>query len=546
VLDLLVSNPLLLLFLVVAIGFLLGHLRVRGFSLGVSAVLFVGLGFGALDPRLALPEILPTLGLVLFVYSVGVASGPGFFGALRRRGLKVNLLALGVLVVAAAATIVAARWRGMPGAKAAGVLAGATTNTPALAGVMDALARRLPAGDLGRMGPVVGYSIAYPFGVLGSLAAIFVARRLMARRDADEPPPSRSFASTVGETIASGTVLIERDLPALAVLELKHRLALHVVFGRLRRAGEVSTVTDETVLIQGDVVSAVGTPHQLDMAVQALGRRTEEHLEFDREEVDFRRIFVSRGEVVERPLHALALGQNFGAVITRIRRGDIEFIPEEDTELELGDRVRVVAPRAQMEAVSRYLGDSYKALSEVDLVPFGIGVALGLLLGALPLPLWGGASFRLGFAGGPLLVGLVLGKLGRSGPLIWTLPYSAGLTLRQIGVVFFLAGVGTRSGWALVTTIQSGGALPLFLLGAALTALVATLVVAGGWLLKIPSSMLVGVLAGVQTQPADLTFALEQAKNEMPTVGYASVYPMATIAKIVLAQVVLIILERFP
>jgi putative transport protein len=218
----------------------------------------------------------------------------------------------------------------------------------------------------------------------------------------------------------------------------------------------------------------------------------------------------------------------------------VEFVPDESTELELGDRVRVVAPREQMDGVSRFLGDSYKALSEVDLVPFGIGVALGLLLGVVPLPLWGGTSFRLGFAGGPLLVGLVLGKLGRSGPLVWTLPYSAGLTLRQIGVVFFLAGVGTRSGWALVTTVRSGGALPLFLVGLALTVVVTSLlIVLGGRLLRIPSGLLLGMIAGVQTQPADLSFALDQARNEMPTVGYASVYPMATIAKILLAQILL-------
>jgi putative transport protein len=544
VIDLLAEHPLLLLFLVVALGFLAGHVRLGSFRIGVAAVLFVGLAFGALDPRLTLPEVLSTLGLVLFVYSVGVSSGPGFFGALRRRGLKVNLLVLGALLVTAGGAVLLGVLSGIQGPKMTGVFAGATTNTPALAGVLDALAKSKSAGDAARLAPVVGYSIAYPFGVLGSLAAIFLARRLLASREGDAPPPSRTFASTVGETIASTTILVEKELPVVPVLKLKELLDLHVVFGRLRRDGHVSTVTDEMILQGGDVVSAVGAPIRLDAAVHALGRRTEEHLEFDREEVDFRRIFVSRSEVVERPLRSLDLGKNFGAVVTRVRRGDIEFIPEEDTELELGDRVRVVAPRQQMDAVSRYLGDSYKALSEVDLVPFGLGVALGLLLGAVPIPLGGGASFRLGFAGGPLLVGLLLGRLGRTGPIVWSLPYSAGMTLRQLGVVFFLAGVGTRSGWALATTLRSGGALPLFLLGAGLTAAVTLVLVLGGLALKIPSGMLLGVIAGAQTQPADLTFALEQARDEMPTVGYASVYPLATIAKIVLAQAVLLALER--
>lgn len=542
--SLLASNPLLLLFTVAALGFLAGHVRLGGFNLGVAAVLFVGLGFGALDPRLALPEMVQTLGLVLFVYSVGVASGPGFFGSLRRRGLKVNLLVVGVEAATAALTVAGAWALGVKGPVAAGVFAGATTNTPALAGVMDALARSLPPGDAARTMPVVGYSLAYPFGVLGALGAIFFAKKWLSARAIDEAPPSRSFAATVGENIVSDSARVEQELPVCGADELKERLGLHVVFSRLRRGDEVRTVTEDTTLARGDVVSIIGTPFDVESAVRALGSRAAEHLEMDRTEVDFRRIFVSRRDVVEVPLGRLPLGRRFGAVITRIRRGDIEFVPDRDSELELGDRVRVVAPRENMEAVSSYLGDSYKALSEVDLVPFGLGIALGLLLGLVPVPLPGGASFQLGMAGGPLIAGLIFGRVGRTGSLVWTLPYSAGLTLRQLGVVLFLSGVGTRSGWALSTTLRSGGAMVPLLLGAALTgAAMVLLVVVGGRLLKIPSGMLLGVVAGAQTQPADLAFAVE-ISGEMPTVGYTTVYPAATIAKIVLAQAVLLALGR--
>lgn len=544
--TLLATNPLLLLFTVAALGFLAGHVKLGGFNLGVAAVLFVGLGFGALDPRLALPEMVQTLGLVLFVYSVGVASGPGFFGSLRRRGLKLNLLVVGAEAVTAALAVGAAGALGMKGPLAAGVFAGATTNTPALAGVIDALARSAAAGaDPGaKLMPVVGYSLAYPFGVLGALGAIFFAKKWLESRTIDEAPASRSFAPTVGEIIVSDSARVERVLPACGAHELKEQLRIHVVFSRLRRGDEVRTVTDDTELRQGDVVSIIGTPAHVEDAIRALGSRASEHMEMDRTTVDFRRIFVSKRDVVEVPLHDLPLGRRFGAVITRIRRGDIEFVPDDRTELELGDRVRVVAPREKMEAVSAFLGDSYKALSEVDLVPFGLGIALGLLLGIVPFPLWGGASFQLGMAGGPLIVGLILGRLGRTGPLVWTLPYSAGLTLRQFGVVLFLAGVGTRSGWALSTTLRSGGAMVPLLLGSALTAAaMVLLVVVGGRLLKIPSSMLLGVVAGAQTQPADLAFA-NQLAGEMPTVGYTTVYPAATIAKIVLAQVVLLALGR--
>jgi putative transport protein len=221
-------------------------------------------------------------------------------------------------------------------------------------------------------------------------------------------------------------------------------------------------------------------------------------------------------------------------VITRVRRGDIELVPDGRTELELGDRVRVVAPRGRMDAVSSFFGDSYKALGEIDIITFGLGIGLGLLLGVLPI-----SVFRLGLAGGPLIAGLVLGRIGRTGPLVWSLPYSAGLLLRQLGAVLFLAGVGTRSGWAFAHTIGQGGAIWIVLAGAAVTTTAAAVaLLVGSKLLRLRLDVLVGTVAGTQTQPADLAFALEQTRSEAPTLGYSSVYPVATIAKIVLAQVI--------
>jgi putative transport protein len=211
--------------------------------------------------------------------------------------------------------------------------------------------------------------------------------------------------------------------------------------------------------------------------------------------------------------------------------------------LELGDRVRVLTHRERMDAVSGFFGDSYRALSEIDILTFSLGLALGLLLGIVPVPLPGGIVFRLGFAGGPLIMALILGALGRTGPMVWSLPYSANLTLRQIGLVLFLAGVGTRSGYAFVTTFAQGGGILLFAAGAGITCItaLATLWV-GHKLLKIPLSLLIGMLSGLQTQPAVLGFALEQTGNDLPNIGYATVYPIATIAKIFLAQLLLTLL----
>jgi len=241
--------------------------------------------------------------------------------------------------------------------------------------------------------------------------------------------------------------------------------------------------------------------------------------------------------VVERPLSELRLPDRFGALVTRVRRGDVDLLPEGGTVLELGDRVRVLAPRSRMTEVAAFFGDSYRALAEVDVLSFGLGIAAGLMLGMISVPLPHGGSFSLGVAGGPLIAGLFLGAAGRTGPVVWQLPFSANLTLRQIGIVLFLAGVGTRSGWVFARTVTQGGSLSLFLSGAAITMATTLLALAiGRRVLKVRPSVLMGMVAGIQTQPAVLAFANEGVADDGPNAGYAAVYPFATIAKILLAQ----------
>jgi putative transport protein len=308
----------------------------------------------------------------------------------------------------------------------------------------------------------------------------------------------------------------------------------------MRHGGELDLANGWTRFCPGDLVTVVGTVEDLDKVTEYLGEPSDEKLELDRRELDYRRFFVSNVRVAGHRLRDLNLPQQFGAVVTRVRRGDIEFLPHGDTVLELGDRVRVLTHRENMEAVAGFLGDSYKAISEIDILSFSLGLALGLLVGIIPIPLPGGVTLKLGFAGGPLMIALLLGKQERTGPLVWSLPYSANLTLRQIGLVLFLAGVGTRSGYAFVTTFAQGGGILIFLAGAIITCATAVLALTIGYrVFKIPMGLLTGMLAGLQTQPAVLGFALEQADNDLPNIGYAEVYPIATIAKILLAQVLL-------
>ncbi len=537
--TLLINNPLLLLFLVSAIGYVLGRVQIGGVSLGVAAVLFVGLAFGALDPNLKLPDTVYQLGLVLFVYTVGLSSGPGFFASLQRKGLRDNLLVLGVLLLATALTVAAHLAIGASAPITAGMFAGSLTNTPALASVIEQLKRNAgdELSDAVLAGPVVGYSVTYPMGVLGVILAIYFFQRFWRVDYAAEARSSPDLSLGV-ENLVNRTVRVTRPaMDGRNLGELVRTNRWDVVFSRLQHDGHMSIATSDAYLRLNDLVSVIGTPEEVERVVAALGEPAPEPLELDRHTLDFRRVFVSNPEVAGKRLRDLDLPRTQGAIITRLRRGDADILPHGDTVLELGDRVRVVTRRENLDNVSKYFGDSYRRLSEIDVVSLGLGMAIGLLVGMIPFPLPGGGTFTLGFAGGPLIVALILGWLERTGPIVWSLPYSANLTLRQVGLTLFLAGVGLRSGYSFVITLAEGGGLAIFVAGTVITAVSAvTLLFVGYRLLKIPMGLCIGLLAGMQTQPAVLAFASEQTRNDMPNIGYATVYPLATIAKIILAQ----------
>lgn len=536
--DLLIDNPLLLLVVVSALGYLLGQIQIKGSSLGVAAVLFAGLAVGALHPDLKLPEFTTLLGLVLFVYAVGLSSGPGFFAALKRKGLRDNLLVVGVLLGGFALAVGAYALFAFGGATVAGLFAGSLTNTPALAAVLEALGDGQPGL---RDAAVVGYSIAYPMGVIGMILAIVLMQHVWTIDYAAEAERIRSTA--VGQHLRSYSIQVEREgLEPLASLASNE--GWDAIFGRVKRTdGSFELAEGATRLRPGDLVSVVATEEEAARVQQALGSWAEEQLEQDRRVFDFRRIFVSNPKVAGRRIRDLDFLRQYDAIVTRVRRGDVEWLVHGDTVLELGDRVRVVARPEVMGTISTFFGDSYRALSEVNLLTLSLGLLAGLLLGMVSVPLPGDVTFKLGLAGGPLIVGLILGRVGRTGPLVWYLPYSANLLLRQIGLVLFFAGVGTRAGYAFFTTLTQGGGLLIFLSGALITCTVALVTLVIGYrVFRMPMGVLTGMLAGLQTQPAVLSFALEQAKNDLPNVGYATVFPVATIAKIILAQLLLSLL----
>ncbi len=544
--EFLVAEPLLLLFIVVGLGYLLGNVKIRGISLGVAAVLFVGLAFGALSPDMRLPPILVDLGLIIFVYTIGLSSGPGFFASFRRKGLRDNTFVFLMLLLGALLTVGFAAVFHLKATVTAGMFAGSLTNTPALAGILETIARVAPAGQLTVLEtePVIGYSVAYPMGVIGLMLAIYVMQRVF-RIDYKAEARSLRQYNVIEQDLYTRTVRITQPAAVgVPVTELSRRHKWDVVLSRVRTQGELTLATGDTTFDLNDEVTLVGTPEEVDRALVELGVPAGRQPELDRSDFDFRRIFVSNHEIAGRRINELDLPRSYGAIISRVRRGDIDLLAHGDTVLELGDRVRVVARRADMPRLAALFGDSYKSLSEVNLLSLSLGLAAGVLIGLIPIPLPGGVVITLGLAGGPLLVGLVAGALRRTGPVVWTIPYSANLTLRQIGLSLLLAGIGVRSGYTFLTNFTASGGLQVFFAGAVITTLIAFLTLLIGYkVLKIPFGMLTGMLAGLGTQPAALGFGLQQADNELPNLGYALVFPIATITKVIVAQLLLILLS---
>ena len=519
----LVDQPILLLFAVVGIGSLIGRIRIGGFALGPAAVLFTGLAASGLDHRLVLDEQIQVLGLVLFTYVVGVSAGPAFVSSLRGRGLR-SVALVATMISAAVAIAVALRHVvDLQSGRAAGVFTGALTNTPALGAVIDHVNSKQAANA------AVGYSLAYPIGVLGALVAAHLALRSAGPNAAAETGGTRSSRAP---GLVAWTVRIREDgLPRLGELQ---SYGGGLAFGHHARGDQVDVASADITLEPGDVVTVVGPEARVRAFSEDVGTRVPGDLGHDRSELDIRRMVVSSRKVAGRTLGSLDLGGRFGASATRVRRGDVDLLGLDDLVIELGDRLRIVAPTGRFADIAAFLGDSENRVAEVDFVTTAFGIAAGLALGAVKWP----GGLQLGAAGGALIAGLVLGGIQRVGPILFSIGHQASLTLRQLGTVIFLAAVGTRAGATLADSAISWDGLKSVLVGLVITtvAMAMLLVLAPRWC-ALHGRTLAGGIAGAQTQPAVLAFAEEKTAGDTRVAfGYTTLYPAAMVLKIVAAQ----------
>ena len=519
--TLLEQQPMMALFLTIAIGYLVGEINIKGFSLGVGAVLFVALAMGWFAPKSAPAGMVGTLGLALFLYGVGVQYGKQFFtGLTSANGQKANLMALIGVSSAGLVSVLFVKTMGVNVGHAMGLFAGSGTSTPTLQAAI---------ATLGNDDPAVGYSVSYPFGVAGPILFLYVFFLLL--KPKIEVPAGGGaelleiavrnpefFGKTIGEAAAA--------LPA------------GVQIAALRRESRNEPASPGAMLAEGDVLLVVGPGKEtLDQAWRILGEPAPGRVVKDRRDLDYLRMFASRPTVVGRMLGDLQLPGARAAIVVQVRRGDADLQPRPDLVLEFGDRVGVLAHRDDFKALRQYFGDSIKGTAEFSYISIGLGMALGFLIGAIQIPLPAIGKLSIGLSG-VLVMALILGNLRRTGGLNWTIPLSANLVLRNLGLTLFLAQVGMSSGPKFAATVSETG-LQMLLLGAlVLVALVLPILILGLFVFKMPYDEVAGIVAGACGNPAILAYANKLAPTDRPDIGYAMIFPGMTIIKILFVDIV--------
>ncbi len=545
-----VGQALLVLCLVIVLGMILGAVRIFSIHLGVAGILFVGLAFGHFGVRVnpVMTELARDLGLILFVYSIGQEVGPGFLASLRKRGLSLNLLAAGIVLTGGVLALLL-HWAGkVPMAAAAGLFSGATTNTPSLAAVQQAL-KLVPGTSeaVGRL-PGAAYAMAYPFGVVG-IILVMVAYRAVFRVDTKrEAAELESLKEKESPPLRTITLEVQNSgLDWWTVSRIIDQAGGGIVVARLLRGGMVQEVPRaNTVVHVGDVFLAVGASPQLERLKALVGPETTLNLIEMPSEFTGRRLLVTRRGALGRSVQDLNLREVYGVVVTRIIRTGLGFSPRPGFRLQFGDVLLVVGRPESIDRLAVDLGDSRERLEQPQVVPVFLGIALGVLLGSIPIRVPGLAvPFRIGLAGGPLIAAIVLSRIGSVGPLIWHMPLSANLMLRNIGISLFLACVGLRSGEGFVDVLRQGGLF--WILGAALITAVPLVLfaLAGRLFLKLNFLSVCGLLAGSMTDPPALAFAnAQEPSSDGVSMAFVAVYPLTMILRVFLAQAMVLFFSK--
>ncbi len=529
-LELMQNSPLFAVFTIVALGFLLGKITVKGLSLGVSAVIFVALAFGHYG--VSVPPILGTFGLVLFIFTIGIQAGPGFVDSFRSKGKTLILLTLLIIFSGALTGVILKYVCNEPMPRIIGLLAGALTSTPGLAVAIDTT--KSPDAS-------IAYGIAYPFGVIGVILFVKLLPKML-HKDLDaearklEKARRSKFPSL---TVSLFDVETETAL-GRSLADLNIRAVTGAVISRVSRKGRIFTPKADTVLEKGDVLQAVGSKSALEKLSVMVGPFEPGELPLTSAQTT-ESVLLTKQEMINKQIGELKLRENFGCTITRIRRSGIDLAPSPDFALKFGDKIMIVGEKEGIQGVAKLLGNNKRLLSDTDLFPIALGIIFGILVGEFHLTFGQSFSFSPGLSGGILIVALALSAIGKTGPIIWTMSGSANHLLRELGLLLFLTEVGTSAGKTLVQTFEQSGFV-LFGIGAALTLvplIIATL--AARFIFKVTLPDLLGTLTGGMTSTPGLAAVDSMTDSNIPGVAYATVYPIAMVLLIIAIQIMSVI-----
>ncbi len=544
-----VSQAIVVIGLVAAAGLALGSVRVWGVSLGIAGVLFSGIAFGHfgfhIDP--AVLEFAREFGLILFVYTIGMQVGPGFFSSLRRQGLPLNILASATVLLGALLTVLLALNAGGVSSfpMAVGVLAGATTNTPSLAAAQQALQDIAGISSADMKLPGLGYAVAYPFGVAGIIIAMILLRLILRVNLKSEVDEIENLNKRAQVHVSHQSLEVRN--PNLAGLRLDQVPTLSesgVVISRIMRpGGDPELARPDHTLGVGDIILAVGPREKLDQLLLIIGARAEFDLRKVESDMVYKDVLISESWPLAKTIDELDLNETFGVTATRVRRADVQLPLSPGVRLQFGDTIRLVGEEGGIKAAAAKLGNSFKQLNYPRLIPIFLGIVMGVAIGTYPIHIPGiPSAVRLGLAGGPLIAAIVLSRIGNIGPLVWHMPASANFMMRELGIVLFLSCVGLKAGDQFVQVLVHGQGLYWMLCGAVIT-LVPLLIVGiiGRLIYRLNYLNLCGLLAGSMTDPPALAFATSLTGSDEPSIAYSTVYPFTMLLRVVVVQVLVIV-----
>ncbi|EMW53003.1 putative transporter [Escherichia coli] len=539
-----------ILALVAVVGLFIGNVKFRGIGLGIGGVLFGGIIVGHFVSQAGMTlssdmlHVIQEFGLILFVYTIGIQVGPGFFASLRVSGLRLNLFAVLIVIIGGLVTAILHKLFDIPLPVVLGIFSGAVTNTPAL-GAGQQILRDLgtPMEMVDQMG--MSYAMAYPFGICGILFTMWMLRVIFRVNVETEAQQHESSRTNGGALIKTINIRVENpNLHDLAIKDVPILNGDKIICSRLKREETLKVPSPDTIIQLGDLLHLVGQPADLHNAQLVIGQEVDTSLSTKGTDLRVERVVVTNENVLGKRIRDLHFKERYDVVISRLNRAGVELVASGDISLQFGDILNLVGRPSAIDAVANVLGNAQQKLQQVQMLPVFIGIGLGVLLGSIPVFVPGfPAALKLGLAGGPLIMALILGRIGSIGKLYWFMPPSANLALRQLGIVLFLSVVGLKSGGDFVNTLVNGEGLSWIGYGALITAVpLITVGILARMLAKMNYLTMCGMLAGSMTDPPALAFA----NNLHPTSGaaalsYATVYPLVMFLRIIPPQLLAVL-----